>query len=95
VNILLGIDMPDSVYSTAAGISTPLALAAFGLALVTCIILAVLQAKNRKPIPGGLIAVMIVAIIVPTGAWVIKERGPSTYHVRLTVLDPANRPVDD
>jgi hypothetical protein len=87
--------MPESVYSTAATISTPLALSAFGLALVTCIILAALQAKRRKQIPGSLIAVMIVMIVVPASAWVVTDRSPSTYHVRLTVLDPANRPVDD
>lgn len=91
--------MPDNVEplaKIAAAITHPIALAAFVIVILAALILSIKKSSSGEPVSKGLIAVMIVAIVVPVAAWVMQSpRTPDTYHVRLTVLDPQGRPVDD
>jgi hypothetical protein len=88
-------DNVEPLAKIAAAITNPLALAAFLVVILAGLIVAIRKRNSGGTVPNAVAAVMALAIVVPVAAWVYKDRAPGTYHIRLTVLDPQNRPVDD
>lgn len=89
---------------TAAGISNQWSLAAFTVAAILSVVLAVLKKQEKKVNPIGwivVIALLVLVSIVPTLASTylertrIVDRNRTIYHVRTIVLGPTETPVED
>jgi hypothetical protein len=80
---------------TAARITNPISLAAYGIAAVVCIVI-----RSRKArIPNAVWLVIACLVLVPNLAppivEVLRFSAHPTYRVRVTVLDPSGVPIDE
>jgi hypothetical protein len=83
-----------SIFTTAAGITTMWGLAAFAIAAILYF------ARGARKTPGWIaIAAIVILVLIPTVSWVRLEGSKadtsSIYHLRVTVLDPSQTPVED
>src|ERR1700747_2890347 len=81
--------MWQKIIDTLSKVEHPIPLAAVTVGLL------VLLVYYRRSIPTKMLVAAVFIVIAGDITYVILNMPVSTYHIRITVLDPQGRPVDD
>jgi len=81
--------MWSKIIDTLSNVRNPITLVAVTIGILGALI------YYRRKIPTLFFITAILLVIVASVTFVVLNQTPATYRVRLTVLDPQHKPVDD